>query len=146
MRWIPNRPDRSADRRAKGRRAAPSRGPIPSFPRTTTILLTACAGFLQGGCGAKAPPETAAPSLAEATATLAKVAENGIVDSDVLALRIVLEEVATALPSPDKPILELFDELIEAGTHATGSRPTIVKQKAAALQAILSAAPGRPGP
>jgi hypothetical protein len=68
------------------------------------------------------------------------------VDSDVLALRMVLEQVATTLPSSDEPVLQLFDELVEAGTRAAGSRPAIVKQKAAKLRTILSTLPAATPP
>lgn len=152
MRWTPSRPERARPRREPRPREpfpcgrAARRWSAACRPASLATLLLACGAFLSAGCGAKAPPEAASPSLTEATATLARVEENGIVDSDVLALRMVLEQVATTLPSSDEPVLQLFDELVEAGTRAAGSRPAIVKQKAAKLRTILSTLPAATPP
>jgi hypothetical protein len=120
------------------RTCAPARGPA----RMTLWagLLLVAAGIAGLGCGRKPAPDAPAPTFADAIRTLERVAQSGVVDSEVLAMRPVLEEAVTAGRLPGDKIMPVVDKLIAAGTGVGGGQEAVVKQKAKELLAIVKAA------
>jgi PBP1b-binding outer membrane lipoprotein LpoB len=93
------------------------------------LLLLASTLFLVG-CTPKPPPVVQNPPADEARTTLQRAADDGTVDSDVLALKGYFEDLKKTDPAKADPLLQDLEVMIQAGTQPSSGGSAQVKQKA----------------
>jgi len=94
------------------------------------LLMLLASTILMAGCTPKPPPIVETPPADAAKTTLQRAADDGTVDSDVLALKDYFEELKKTDPAKAEPLLQDLEVMIQAGNEPSGEGSARVMQKA----------------
>jgi len=104
----------------------------PTTMRGAIVLaFLGIGGVATSGCGSKAPPEEPPLAIADVRAALTRVAADGMVDSEVLALAAPIEELRGTDAALADSLRQQLDLLIAAGTRPEGPQTVRVRALAA---------------